>query len=198
MVKHKLKNLVNLGSWSTYKGIVTRKKKNENKENVSHLHWKWWITASLTWQAGATLNHPTYIPLTKLTTRHRFATWSCRFIDAYDKGWMGKRQRGHQKNIVVTGFCLKVCSGTLTMLVDNCYSLTTVTMYLISNVKYNACKFLDIVALKSWMSHITWCRWIWAGSILPKKVSQITNGGNCWERPRQSRSRWTQVQQQVS
>jgi len=58
MVKRKLKNLANLGSWSTYKGILTWKKKNENKENVSHLLWKWWITASLTWQAGATIIYP--------------------------------------------------------------------------------------------------------------------------------------------
>ena len=58
MVKRKLKNLANLGSWSTYKGILTWKKKNENKENVSHLLWKWWITASLMWQAGAAIIYP--------------------------------------------------------------------------------------------------------------------------------------------
>jgi hypothetical protein len=49
------------------------------------------------------INHPTYIPLTKLATWHRFATRSCRFIDAYDKGlngkeaaWASKQYRGHR------------------------------------------------------------------------------------------------------
>ena len=165
MVKRKLKNLVNLGSWSTYKGIVTRKKKNENKENVSHLHWKWWITASLTWQAEATIIYP-FKPKEEEIKIVLYHWWSslhgtdlqhdpADLLMHMTKGWMGKRQYGHQKNIVVTGFCLKVCSGTLTMLVYNCYSLTTITIYLISNVNYNARKFLDIVALKSQMSRIT-------------------------------------------
>lgn len=37
MGKRKLRNLVNLGSWSNYKKLPTYKKSEENKENVSNI-----------------------------------------------------------------------------------------------------------------------------------------------------------------